>query len=95
MFFALALCVLCLQDQVAKGSLASIVRCSCEGCISIVRCERPELVLWALFPVHYRVFLKHTSLFVLQGMMVYLDEAKQSCKGGDRNGLAVPWGLDR
>ena len=36
-----------------------------------------------------------SSLFVLQGMMVYLDEAKQSCKGGGRNGLAVPWGLDR
>ena len=87
-------CVVCLQDQVAKGSLASIVRCSCEGCISIVRCERPEPVLWALFAMHCGVFLKHT-LFVLQGMMVYLDEAKQSCKGGDRSGLAVPWGLDR
>ena len=40
-------------------------------------------------------FCSISSLFVLQGMVVYLAEAKQSCKGGDRNGLAVPWGLDR
>ena len=63
--------------------------------MSIVRCERPEPVLWALFVVHCRVFFSISSLFVLQGMMVYLDEAKQSCKGGDRNGLAVPWRLER